>query len=83
VRKPPVSTIDWLLRLDSSEKPGLTKSEFGQLFAECQCGLVVTQRRFHDHVCIVTIDLTSDTDVNDEVVMLPPTTVIDLTSDSD
>ena len=72
----PETLLDRLFRLDAWDGPGLPELRFRRMFAQCQCGLVMTCRVFGHHVCAVRtppiIDLTSDLD-----------TAIDLTADSD
>jgi len=68
----PESVFSLLMRLNHSDRPGLTEAEFAQLFARCDCGLVVTRRVFHRHECAQAtraqrtapgiIDLTVDSD---------------------
>ena len=73
----PETALERLLRLDTATRPGLTKSEFKRLFANCACGLIMTCRVFNDHICQVpqvVIDLTLDNDAGEG------DDVIDLTS---
>jgi hypothetical protein len=62
----PESVLDLLFKLDSWVQPGLTEAEFRELFASCQCGLIMTRRVFEEHEClrdgIDIIDLTGDSD---------------------
>jgi hypothetical protein len=65
------STIDLLFRLDAIDRPGLSATEFRNLFAKCPCGLIMTRRSYRGHVCAdattvvvqnfpIVIDLTLD-----------------------
>lgn len=58
------STSTLLELLDSRVRPGVTEQEFGNLFARCECGLILTCRAFHVHRCSKeVVDLTGeDTD---------------------
>ena len=58
-----------LMRLTQFDRPGLPESDFANLFARCNCGLIVAHRVFHLHECMqvqktppVIIDLTQDSD---------------------
>ncbi|THH09488.1 hypothetical protein EW146_g8670 [Bondarzewia mesenterica] len=65
---PPVHhTMDPFLQLDTAVRPGLTRSHFKALFAQCgACGLVTTRRTFGNHYCQTeVIDLTGDNEVTD------------------
>jgi hypothetical protein len=56
----PKEVMDRLLRLDTIVNPGLTWVEFLALFAQCNgCRLVMMQRTFQSHLCIL---LDSDTE---------------------
>jgi len=58
-------TLTQLFRLDGTERPGLTTTEFKNLLASCRCGLVMTRRAYRLHICQdapVVIDLTADED---------------------
>jgi hypothetical protein len=47
--------------LKSPTRPGLTATEFRQLFARCgHCGLVKASDVFVSHKCVDVIDLTTD-----------------------
>jgi hypothetical protein len=48
-----VSTTELINRLDTWLRPGITMQQFKELFAECDCGLVVTRRMFDRHECIM------------------------------
>ena len=61
--------VERLFRLDSIMRPGLTRAEFLELFAECTtCGLVMTRRTFQSHECVMperdteVVDLTEEND---------------------
>lgn len=78
--------LDQLLKLDDWNLPGLTASQFAQLFTKCRrCGLVTTARVHSRHACkatagVIVIDLTAV----DEVIDLTndgDDQVIDLTND--
>jgi hypothetical protein len=60
----PRAVINLLLNLDSASKPGITSTQFESLFAKCNgCDLVMTQRIFQSHECVMeqdVIDLTMD-----------------------
>jgi hypothetical protein len=77
----PVKVADsvWsrLIKLNSSNTPGLTVAEFRVLFVKCRCGLITTKRVFRNHTCQVIIDLTDD---NAEDSVSTPI-LIDLTGD--
>jgi len=61
-----MNTFLQLLQLDSSETPGLSEVEFGNLFRKCRfCGTIVTRRAQQYHSCIE----------------FPPVAIIDLTLD--
>jgi len=65
-------TLTLLMRLDSTERPGLTATQFKNLLAWCRCGLVMTRRAYRLHICQdrpAVIDLTGDED-SDTVVSL-------------
>jgi len=47
----PETSIEQLLRLDTSRRPGLSEHEFMKLFAKCSCGMIMTRRVFRDHIC--------------------------------
>jgi hypothetical protein len=64
----PETSIEQLLRLDTSRRPGLSEAEFMKLFAKCSCGLIMTRRVFRDHICT-------------PAVQAPPAVIIDLTAD--
>lgn len=77
----PQTVLDRLLRLDSFARPGLSHFEFKRLFANCNCGLVMTCRVFRNHICAAgvqnqstIIDLTSDDsdESSDEEASQPP-----------
>jgi hypothetical protein len=61
----PKDVMDRLLRLDAIVNPGLTRTEFLALFAQCNgCKMVMTQRAFQSHGCILpeVVDLTGGDD---------------------
>jgi len=61
-----ISTTEWVNRLDSWFRPGLTLQQFQEVFAQCKCGIVVTRQMFARHECVrspkdfdmVDVDLT-------------------------
>lgn len=60
-----LSTTELVNRLDTWIRPGLTAKQFRAIFAQCECGMVVTRRMFAMHECIPTkelavIDLTTE-----------------------
>lgn len=72
-------------------RPGLSQAEFKRLFAQCQCGLVMTRRAFDRHICAIAaasytqgprvfIDLTAGSEEDKSDV---ENRVIDLTTDSE
>jgi hypothetical protein len=48
-----LGATELISRLDTWLRPGITKQQFKELFAECDCGLVMTQRMFDRHECII------------------------------
>ena len=58
------TSLQQILRLDSTAHPGLSEVEFGSLFMQCrQCRWIMTRRSFRFHVCSSRreiIDLTLD-----------------------
>lgn len=79
--KAPDIILNQLMRLHSSDAPGLPEAEFRKLFAKCRCGLVMSRGVFGNHVCQpVIIDLTGD-DNTDKLASIP--IIIDLTGDSE
>lgn len=59
-----LSTSELVNRLDTWIRPGLTGEQFRALFAQCECGMVVSRRMFPMHECIPKkveiLDLTLD-----------------------
>ncbi|KZP09585.1 hypothetical protein FIBSPDRAFT_963878 [Athelia psychrophila] len=57
-----------LLRLDSSERPGLTMDQFYRVFTICKCDRIMTRRAFGRHLCKhIVVDLTAtDSEDSDE-----------------
>ena len=52
-------------QLASPTRPGLTLSEFRNLFSRCgNCGLVKASDVFGTHKCVEVIDLTTDEDLD-------------------
>jgi len=77
--KAPDTALNQLMRLHSSDKPGLPETDFRKLFAKCCCGLVMMRQVFSNHACQpVIIDLTGD-DNTDKFASMP--IIIDLTGD--
>jgi hypothetical protein len=53
-RKPsrgPPTSLGLLFKLHSWDRPGLMDVQFRDLFAKCQCGLVMTRETFDHHDC--------------------------------
>jgi hypothetical protein len=60
--------VDRLFRLDCIMRPGLTRDEFLEIFAECTvCGLVMTRRTFQSHECVMPEKDTEVVDLTEEV----------------
>jgi hypothetical protein len=80
--KAPDSVWSRLIKLNSSDTPGLTGAEFRMLFAQCRCGLVVTRQLFRSHICQpVIIDLTSDDNSENSENSASIPVIIDLTGE--
>lgn len=68
MRDSPQPAIFDLLKLDSSDRPGLTTDQFYKVFTICKCDTIMTRRAFRRHLCkYIVIDLTeSDSEDSDE-----------------
>lgn len=51
-----------LLKLDSSERPGLTVEQFNEVFTICNCDVIMTKRAFGQHLCKHIVIEVADSD---------------------
>lgn len=56
-------TMVLLLQLNSAIRPGLSESDFKNLFTRCICGLIMTRKAFKNHYCV-----TENLSAPDEVI---------------